>query len=61
MVLCLKEVHSVKYMAGDKSLCQLWKLFKAALVDSSQHSYASHANKSVRGSLNLELVKDDIL
>lgn len=48
-------------MAGDKSLCQDWKLFKAALADSSQHSYASHANKSVQGSVNLEFVKDDIL
>lgn len=61
MVLCLKEMHSVKYMAGDKTFCQNWKLFKAALADSSQHSSASHANKSVQGSLNLEFVKDDIL
>lgn len=54
-------MHSVKYMAGDKTFCQNWKLFKAALADSSQHSSASHANKSVQGSLNLEFVKDDIL
>lgn len=56
MVSCLKEAHGVTHMAGFKSL-----LFQAALADSSQHSCASHANKRVQGSLNVEFVKDDIL